>query len=140
MTLLRFESAASGSAIQPADSSPAESSNVVALTDGTGRSVGQRILSAVISILIWPYDFVVALFGFEIIEGAWCPDCVDVHQAGEQCPRAIVADCDICLRTVDVDAFGNCINSANRYRNHKLRNRRSKPLKPATSEVITMTR
>jgi len=140
MTLLRFKSAASGSSIQPADVPPAESPNVVALAGGTGRSAGQRILSVLISLATWPHDFLVRLFGFEIIEGAWCPDCVDVHPTGEQCPRAIIADCDVCLRTVDVDAFGNCINAKNRYRNHKLRNRRSKPRKLAAAEVIAMKR
>lgn len=124
MTLLRFKSAASGSPIQPADS-PAESSNVVALSEGTGRSLAQRILSVLIALATWPQDFVVRLFGIEIGDGVigedveFCEDCRDVHKR-DGCPRAMRGLCDVC-GFVDLDRFGNC--PAPRWRFHKITRR-----------------
>jgi hypothetical protein len=109
---------------------------------GTARSAAASSrLSAVIAALRYAWWFVtaplylpLALFGMTdddgmivgrrrgLLASLRCPHCYDVHDQGDECVRAIVGDCDVCARVVDLDAFGNC--PGGRY--HRVLNRRAK--------------
>ena len=90
------------------------------------------------SIVTAPFDFycwmVKGLFGGSFDDGEIvdpCPLCsdpsskyIDGHAPGEQCPRAMVADCADCLCVVALTRFGFCsIGGAK----HFIVNRRPKP-------------
>ncbi len=88
-----------------------------------GRLASHGRLSTFISFITAPRDFLRAFFGeIEYVEGLFCDICSDVHREGEECPRLMIGECDICVATVVLDRFGNC--HGGRY--HRLSNRRHK--------------
>jgi hypothetical protein len=125
MTLFRHVAASNA---PPTASAPPRSVSVVSFVGRIVRPLGERISSAwatVVSLATWPGDFLRAFFGpceFTVGEGGFCAECNDAHAVG-QCARAMVAECDICIRTVTLDHFGNCPNGGT---NHRVVNRRPK--------------
>lgn len=90
----------------------------------------RRAVRLLLDVVAAPFVFIAAFFGVEASIGErrgyveLCEHgCRDVHDLDDICPRAIVADCDICVRSsVELDASGNCPFCGNR----RVLNRRSK--------------
>jgi hypothetical protein len=118
-----------GSAEMP--SFPGRDSSAVS---GTARSAAARSrLSVAWSLFLAPFAFARKLLGLEDDDFSFsigrkrghhpeCEVCEDVHDVDEICPRAMVGDCSICIRTVDLDRYLNCKSD----RRHVVTNRRAK--------------
>lgn len=58
-----------------------------------------------------------------------CAIClVDIHDAGEICPEQWIGVCDIHVKTVSLDHFGNCGEAPTDYHYHFITDRRRHPL------------
>lgn len=101
--------------VTPARETPPDRAGLFSTVHSLPLSIHTAI-AFVVAFVLWPADFVRALFG--AVDGAIVEPCdlccdpatgyLDGHPAGEICPHAQIADCQQCLAPVDLDRFGWC--------------------------------